>query len=61
MGFPDRYVRELTGEKLADFIMVKLEPTSDEDVFPFRLGFRSHALCSAPGELRCGLAGVVVQ
>ena len=34
----DRYPREITSDKLSEFILTKLEPTTDEDVFPYRRG-----------------------
>jgi len=38
-GVAEKYVREETPtpEKFTDYLITKLEPTSDEDVFPYRL------------------------
>ena len=34
-SFADRYMREISAEKIAEFINTKFENTTDEDVFPY--------------------------
>ena len=45
----EKYVREETPtpEKFTDYLITKLEPTSDEDVFPYRLANAKAAYVSS--------------